>query len=109
MENEHMFTTDEQQWVKKVAESSGAKIQKSSIFLSLFTENYKSDPVAALQFGIAILLNKPLFFAVERGTVINDNIKGVAHGIEYYDASDPISLERAVKKLTDKAEKLGFM
>jgi len=103
-----MFSREEQEWVRKVAESSGAKIDDSAIFLSLFTENYKSDPVTALQFGLAILMNKPMFFAVERGTVFNDNIKKVAHGIEYYDAKEHGSMQEAVERLTKKAEEMGF-
>lgn len=103
-----MFSTKEQAWLKTVAESSGAKINDSAIFLSLFTEGYKKDPVALLQFSIAIIENKPLFFVVEEGTELKDGIKRLAHGIEYYKKNEKGSVERATDRILKKAERMGF-
>lgn len=86
-------------WLKHAAKESGDRIKSSNVFLSLVTPNYEADPLAALQLGIAVLLDKPIILVVEKGTQISDNLRRLAKDAEYFDPKNKGSLEEAVKSL----------
>lgn len=87
--------------LKIQAVRSGAGIEGSGAFISLYTKNYKDDPLCALQLGIAVMLDKPMGFLVPTGFEVVDNLKRLARAIEYYDPDDNESLSTASKRLTD--------
>ena len=91
-----MLNDEELKWLKKVALSSGEKIEESSIFLTLLTDNYKSDPVCALQLGIAIMLGKPIVVVANDEIDIPDSLARIADKVEVY--SEKEGMEKAVTR-----------
>lgn len=60
-------------------------MRESKVMLSIFTDGYEKEPVALLQLALAMVLDKPIYFAVPRGREIPDNLRRVAKGIAEYD------------------------
>lgn len=89
--------------LQKAVRSSGEKIEKSTIFLSIFSENYDREPQTILQFGLAILMDKPIFLVVPNGVKVPKNVERLAIGIEYFDYDDKASLEAATARIIEKA------
>jgi hypothetical protein len=76
-------------------------MRHSRIVISIFTESYERDPVALMQFALAVLLDKPLYLLAPAGRAIPANVRSVAAGIETYEdteASRTAAMERLVKK-----------
>lgn len=86
-------------WVRNAAKSSGPKIEQSRLFLSLLTNGYEKEPLAALQFGIAVLLDKPIFVLAPHGTKIPENIRRMAKAIEFCDMANKNDTEQATLRL----------
>jgi hypothetical protein len=93
------LTKDEQEWLEAAAKRNGDIIKESKVFFSLFTENYEKDPLCILQFGIAILLDKPIYLLVPRGTHLSGNMMRLARGFEYYEAGNDEDLKAATARL----------
>ena len=87
--------------LREAAIGSGAGIEGSSVFLSLYTKSYKEDPLCALRLGIAVMLDKPIGLLVPYGVDVVDNVKRLAKGIEYFYLDDDASMQTATKRLTD--------
>lgn len=51
----------------KVVQDNAEKISQSEVFVSLVTPSYLNDPYCAMQLGLAILLDKPIYLLVKRG------------------------------------------
>jgi len=81
------------------------KMTQSAMCLVLFTEHYEKDPVALMQFALAILLDKPLYLTVPRGRLIPANVRAVAAGLEEYEDGNLEDLKRATERLLGKATK----
>lgn len=75
-------------------------LKSSTIFLALYSENYERDAIAVLQFGLAVLLDKPIYILVKAGEPIRENVRRLARGIEEYHEGE---LEAASKRLLTKA------
>jgi hypothetical protein len=78
-------------------------MKDSFMVLVLFSENYEKDPVALMQFALAILLDKPLYLTVPKGRLIPANVRAVAAGIEVYEPGNMDDFERASKSLIQRA------
>lgn len=87
-------------WLQKVVRVSGAKVKTSDVFLSIFTTHYERDPKAVLEFGIAILLDKPIFVVAPLGTKIPRSVQRIASGINFFDPASEKSLEDAITGLS---------
>lgn len=79
------------------------KVSESAAFISLFTEAYQRDPKALMEFGMAIVLDKPVYLLVQTGTPIPDNVFRLARAIEYFDAEDDVEL--ATRRLIQRFER----
>jgi hypothetical protein len=79
---------------------SKTKMAASAMALVLFTDHYERDPVALMQFALAILLDKPLYLLAPRGRLIPANVRAVAAGIEFYEPGDE---KAAAQRLLAKA------
>lgn len=99
------MTKEELEDLKRVAISTGEKIEQSSIFLSLLSESYKTDPTTALQLGIAILLDKPIGIIAVEGAVIPKSLQKLAFSID--EAKDAEEIKGAVIRVLQAADKLG--
>lgn len=95
---------EEKSWLKIAAERSFPKIDESAHFLSLYTEGYSRDPLCMLQLGYAIVMDKPLYFLVQRGATMPKALHRVASGIEYYNKNDKADLEAATTRLMKRAK-----
>ncbi len=93
-------------WLKTATEASGEKIEKSGIFLSLLTKNYKKDPLCALQLGIAIILGKPLALIVVDGEPVPETLRRLAFAVE--ECNDPADVKTAAANIMREAERLGI-
>lgn len=87
---------------KKAALSSGEMIEQSSTFLAMFTKNYASDPIALIQFAIAVNLDKPILLLVEEGTPIPQHVRAIASGIEFFKRGESDSLKSATERIAVK-------
>ena len=91
--------------IRKAAEETGEQIKVSAMFLSLFTHAYREDPMACLQLGIAVSMDKPIFMMVPEGEKVPESIKLLAKGIEFYDPKVEDSMKAATGRLVDKWER----
>jgi len=87
------------EWLQRAVKASGSKIADSHYFLSLFTPNYEKDPLCALQLGIAIMLDKPIYLLVPSGTPVPENLRRLARGLEFFEWDNEEDLHRATKRL----------
>lgn len=94
------------EWLKRAGKSSGDKIKDSAVFMSLFTANYEKDPLAALQLGIAIMLDKPIYILAEQGKNIPENVLRLSRGIEYFNPAIEGDLQAAGTRLLQNAKEL---
>lgn len=79
-------------------------LESSSIFLAIFSRSYEDDALAVLQFGLAVLMDKPIYLVVERGREIPENVKRLCRRLEYYDPNDKAAtLEEATKAIIASA------
>jgi len=88
--------------LKRQAKSSFEGISNSAIFLSVLTENVLEDPVPCLEFGMAVLLDKPIYLIVQRGMPVPKNVQTLAKAIEFYDKDNQDSIAAAADALVEK-------
>ena len=93
--------------LEKFVEGTAKQMGDSAMCLSLFTEDYKKGIDSMLQFSIAIMLDKPLFLLVKKGTVIPPKVQKIADGIEFFEDT-PVDIDRAARKLLALAQSKGF-
>lgn len=86
-------------WLQRVAEGSGKRIEQSNVFLSIVTASYQREPQCALELGIAVMLDKPIYLIVPKGTKVSENLRRLARGLEFFDPDDPEDMHRAAKRL----------
>jgi hypothetical protein len=72
------------QELKKAAISVGEKIENSKVFMSVYTQSYKEDPMCALQLGIAVMLGKPIAIIAEKGVVVPEVLARIASAVEVF-------------------------
>lgn len=78
-------------------------IQGSAIYLALYTENFKNDPMTLMQLGAAVTMNKPIFIVAPYGTKLSENIKRVADVVEFCEFGNPDEVKRVVEKIMANA------
>jgi len=84
-------------------------IEGSAIFLSLFTESVKTDPICLMQLGLLLVLDKPLFLLVEKGTVVPQNLKLIATMLLTFDPKKPGSYQKAAARIVEVAKAKGLI
>jgi hypothetical protein len=84
-------------WNKKALGKMHNAIEDSTVFMSIFTESYKSDPTALVQMVFAMMLDKPIYLLVQEGTKIPAAFRKIASGIETF--KDETDLHEKTKKL----------
>jgi hypothetical protein len=94
---------EEQARWQEIAAGNLQAIRESGLFLAIFTDAYTRDPLALMQLGLAVVLDKPVLLLARAGATIPENVRRMAHGIEeFHDLSD---LEPATKRLLTRARK----
>ena len=77
-------------WAQGAVRGTLDKLQDSAVFLGIMTTNFEKDALAVLQFGLAVLIDKPIYLVVKKGTYLPENVKRLARGIEEYIGPDDI-------------------
>ena len=72
-------------------------MKRSEIFMTIYTEEYLRDPTAALQLGLAVLLDLPIYFLAQHGTVVPGNVRAMARKIVTF--ADEHDINRAADEL----------
>lgn len=77
------------------------KMGESAMCLTLFTDEYKKDVGALIQFALAIMMDKPIYLNVKKGTRLPEKVRRVADGIEYF--SDTADAMASTTRLLEQA------
>lgn len=103
-----MNLTDEQiDELIEAAHRNAGMIQKSAVFMQIFTPNYAHDPIALIQMALAILMDKPILILAEEGTPISDKLRRFADDISFFVSGDQEGMKAAtLKMLTRQMEKM---
>lgn len=89
-------------WLTDAGKECFDKIGQSAYFMSMMTPGFIRDPLCALQLGYAILLNKPMYFAVERGVEVPEVVTRLALKIVHYEKTEDLAdFKRAITEITD--------
>lgn len=83
----------------QVARGKIKNVVNSSIFLSLYTNDYEEEPHLPLELGVAIMTDKPIALLVPNGTTVPNHLKKIAVGIEYWEKGDNKDYKRACTKI----------
>jgi hypothetical protein len=77
-------------------------LDNSAIFLTIFSKDYLNEPACVMQFGLAVLLDKPVYLLARKGTDIPENVRKIARKIvEFDDETDEENMKLMVKQLID--------
>lgn len=95
-----MSRKDRDRWLREAVRRNLQPMRESAIFLALFTQDYEKDAVAVLQFGLAVLLDKPIYITMPRGTRLPENVRRIAKGIGEYDSIEdaPLVTQRLLEE-----------
>lgn len=76
-----------------------SKMKASAIYLGIFTKNYEKDLKCAMEFGLAMMLNKPIYFIIADGIELPENVKKVTLAFEHFDYTSARSASDAAARL----------
>jgi hypothetical protein len=74
------------------------KIGNSASFLGMLSGKF-DDPLQCMQFGIAVMLDKPIYLLVAKGVKVPRNLSRMAQKIEYVKWGDTDAMRAAVDRL----------
>lgn len=94
------------EWLKKASEGSLPKLEQSSVYAGIATENFLKDPVCALQLGYAILLDKPIVLIADKTMQLPASLVKVAKLIERVDIKSQEDMSRASKAVAEFARSM---
>lgn len=79
-----------EEWLRAAIERNHEGMAGSRVFLQLWDEGIEKDPIAVLQTGMAVLMDKPMFFVVPLGMAVKlpENLRRLARGVLEVDMSD---------------------
>lgn len=98
------LSDEEKKWLSETMERNQKGLRGSAMFLSIYTNEYQKDPVAVMQFGLAVLSNKPILILAKKDQEICENVKRVACAIEYYEPNDMNDMKEKTQILLTKAQ-----
>lgn len=85
-------------WAQKTLDRNLGPMKGSSIFLALSPEKMKDDPTPIFQFGLALLLDKPIIILVPEGEPVPKNVQKVALEIVTFKNGDWNEGQRKLKE-----------
>lgn len=95
---------DEEQ-IKIWAKETLGKMSDSAVFLGICSDNFVKDPSCLIQFGLSVLLDKPIFLLIEKDFNPGKNLIRILEGYEFYEPEDEDSAKQASIILFEKIEK----
>lgn len=89
-------------WDKEQLDRLHGKIEKSAVFLSLFSEGYKEDPTALVQLVFAMMLDKPIYILAHENDKVPKAFLKACDGIAYYKNKEeiPEKVQKLIKEAT---------
>ena len=96
-----------QEWLQAAVKRNLEPLKESAMFLALFTMDFERDALPVLQFGLAVLLDKPIYLLAPKDRPIPDNVRRLAHAIAEY--AGPADVESATQRLLHQAEQRGHV
>lgn len=87
------------QKMKDAAERNFRAISDSTVFCVLWNEKMVDEVIPLLQMGLAVYLDKPMYFLVPRGQQVPMNVRRLAIGFEEFEYGNEASLGEAMRKL----------
>lgn len=97
-----MTNPKEKKWLVDAMKRNLDGMNQSSVFVGLFSGNMEKDAMGCLQFGLAMLLDKPINLIVLDGVSVPHNLKKVAVCIEYVKRSEPEELKAATTRILER-------
>lgn len=94
MESETEFN----EWLEKAHKEDSEGIGSSAICSSIVSKGYLENPRCALQIGLAILMDKPLFLIVDKDQKIPASLVRAAQAIERVDTKNPADMRGVPRK-----------
>lgn len=91
--------TEFKKWLADAGKDSGEKIANSAAFIGIGTTNYMENPLCALQLGLAILMDKPIYMIVDKSRPVPKALVKVADCIERVDMDSAVDKVRAQKSI----------
>lgn len=90
-------------WINRVAESSGPRIRESKVFMSIVTEQALKDinPQMALELGLALLMDKPLVLVTDNEAKVPKSLARMAGLIQRIDMEDENSKAKGARALQE--------
>lgn len=65
-------------WLKAALERTKQGMGESARFLQIWNEKIQEDPIALMQTGLMLLLDKPAYFVIPPGMVLPENLRRLA-------------------------------
>lgn len=91
-----------------VFERMRQQVQSCRAFLSIVSPG-EPDAAWASQLGLAIEMDKPIYFLVDKGARVSNNMKRVAAHIEHFDSEDAASRDRAITAITTRIKNMDLV
>ncbi len=88
-----------QTWLAAAEASSGLGVKSSFMLVGLLTDDSINEPLCALQFGYALLHDKPIILLVDKGMQIPSKLSKIADAIEIVDREKPEDMLRVNKTI----------
>jgi len=96
------LTPQDKKYLTNIIKRNIGPMKESRVFLSLFSEDMKKEPIPILQLGMAVLMDKPIALMVKRGAKVPKHIIKIATAIEYLEDDSPQSIQKVTSSLMEK-------
>ena len=83
------------------------KVGSSAIGITLYTDSYKDDPKALMELAELIVLDKPIYLLVKRGSIIPEKLRAISDSVIFYDDGD--DMQGATESLLATARERGHL
>lgn len=95
------------QWAREAVKKREPIIKDATIFTAIVTDNFLKNPLCALEVGLAVLMDKPIFIIVDNADKVPAHLVKIARVIERVDTSNAEEMRRVsenISKLADQVE-----
>ena len=96
--------------LKEALRVNGKAVVNSYVYLGLYSEKWKDDPIPLLQMGLAIILDKPIAIISVRGAKIPEHLKKLAFAVDYANTAEDLKevAERMTQKIGEVMKENGY-
>lgn len=92
-------------WLEKARIATVPKLRQCENYLGLVTEDFINDPVCLLQIGAALVLGKPLYLVVVKGTKLPGKLIDVIDGLVEIEGPDDPTAQMKIQSMLKNAHK----